>query len=150
MPKRTPPPARQRALTLLGRRPLSERELCARLTKEGYLDTDVQDALTMAREYRYVDDDALADAMVREACRTGHGPLWVYQSLYRRGVNKSLAAAAQQRAEMAALSSARALAQHRFGDLKLLPYADKGRAARYLASRGFTPKTITQALSLPE
>ena len=114
MPKRTPPPARQRALTLLGRRPLSERELCARLTKEGYLDTDVQDALTMAREYRYVDDDALADAMVREACRTGHGPLWVYQSLYRRGVNKSLAAAAQQRAEMAALSSARALALSKY------------------------------------
>lgn len=134
------PTARELALRLLARRSLSERELRARLEKKGYAPSEIDDALQLMISYHYIDDIALADAACREAERTEHGPLWVTQTLARRGLSEAACDRALANASAGATTRARELCERRFGAPTRLDAATRHKALRFLLGRGFTPE----------
>lgn len=130
--------AREAALKLLAKRMLSRHELDAKLKRLGYSEAEIADAAELARSYGYLNDATLAEAVVREAERTGHGPAWVLQTLLRRGVAESVAAAAERTAQTKARERAEALLIQRFGMTAQLDESARRRAQRFLAGRGFS------------
>ena len=116
---------------------VSEADLKQRLSRRGYEAAEIEDATGLVRTYKYVDDDALADAAVREAARTGRGPYWVRQTLLRRGVSEALAARAEAAAEKTSRDDARG---------KALTSAERQRASRFILSRGFSAETAAFVL----
>ena len=125
---------------------VSEADLKQRLSRRGYEAAEIEDATGLVRTYKYVDDDALADAAVREAARTGRGPYWVRQTLLRRGVSEALAARAEAAAEKTSRDDARNLFLRRYARGKALTSAERQRASRFILSRGFSAETAAFVL----
>lgn len=88
------------AARLLGRRPLTERELQQRLTERGH-PADVIDATLAAfRDRGYISDYRLAlEYIVRRAERLGHGRRRLLGDLARRGVAEDVLERAWQAAD---------------------------------------------------
>jgi regulatory protein len=88
--KRTPPPrppARERAVALLARRPYGEAELGRRLAAEGHGGEEIERALAELRRWGLLDDRRLAEHFIlARAERLGHGPGRLLADLQRRGV----------------------------------------------------------------
>ena len=138
--------ARESALGVVARRMVSEAELKERLVRRGFAAHEVDDATALVRSYKYVDDDALSEAAVREASRTGHGPFWVRQTLVRRGVSEALATRAETAAEKTARADAHNALRRRYPDGKPTSAPDRQRALRFLLSRGFSAETAAGVL----
>jgi len=136
-----PKSARESALSLVAKRSLSKAELKSRLARRGFDDAAIEDATLLVVSYKYVDDEALADAVVREAARTGRGPLWVRQSLLKRGVSEALVSRGEDAASQSAVDNARNAAARRFGDLNVLGNEARQKAFRFLCNRGFLVET---------
>ena len=139
-------PARQAALALVARRMLSAAELQTRLARKGYAVSEVDDAVQLLRSYGYIDDAGLAEAVRREADRTGHGPQWIRATLARRGLDEALTEKVCAQAQPGAEALARHLVAVRFGRLEALTAADRRRAFRLLLSRGFSPECAADIL----
>lgn len=138
--------ARSVALAAVARRLMSEAELRRRLVRGGYDALDIDDAVALIRSYRYVDDEALADAVVREAARTGRGSYWVRQTLLRRGVDVQIAARAQGAALQSEFVDATCAVSRRFHKEAVQTPSEKRRLARFLANRGFASETIAAVI----
>ena len=132
-----PSDTRAAALAMLARRALSEMELRQRLTQKGY--TDIDDTVLRIKDLGYLNDQALAEALAREAERTGRGPLWLANKLRQRGVRAKPPIPDQE----TLLLRAKAALSKRFAQLAA---ADKPRAYRFLLSRGFTTDIASQLL----
>jgi len=96
---REPATALQEALRFLARRPLTEAEVRARLTRKGFAEPQVDAATARCRELGYLNDASLAlDFIVARANRLGHGRLRLLRDLERRGVDRSVARRAMETA----------------------------------------------------
>ena len=138
--------ARESALGVVSRRMVSEAELKRGLARRGYEPDEVADAAALVSSYKYVDDEALAAAVVREAARTGRGPFWVRETLYKRQVSEALVASAVAAAEKTARDDARNALSRRFDSAQALTPADRRKAMRFLMNRGFSADTAAQIL----
>ncbi|MEL6543697.1 MAG: regulatory protein RecX [Myxococcota bacterium] len=144
-PKKT---AREVALDLVAKRALSRHELEQRLARRGYAPDEIEDAVALIDEYNYIDDEALAAAVQREAARTGRGTRWVQQTLMRRQIAAKPTSSAHLDHE--SMQRARTLLERRYGDTTALDPKDKGRAYAFLARRGFTPDAIRTLLDVDD
>lgn len=81
---------RERALRIIGARPMSEKELRDRLTQKGETPEDAADAVDWLRDLRLLDDAEYAAMCVRHYAGKGFGEMRIRNELYRRGVPKDL------------------------------------------------------------
>lgn len=142
------PSLRARALRLLSAREHSRAEL------EGKLARHALDAQTLAQlldelcakglvsEERYV-----ASVLHRRAARLGTAR--VLQELRSKGVQADALTHAAQSLRQTETVRARAVWQRKFG-APAADQAERARQMRFLASRGFAPEAIRQALGRPD
>jgi len=81
---------RRRALEILGRRPMSRRELIDKLIQKGETAETAGVAVDWLVELRLLDDAAYAEQVVRHYAAKGYGRQRVEQELWRRGIGKDL------------------------------------------------------------
>lgn len=82
--------ARNRAMELLSRRPMSEKELIDKLIRKGEDEETAADCARWLRENGFLDDESYAAAVARHYAAKGYGPGRVRAELSRRGVDRQL------------------------------------------------------------
>ena len=82
--------ARNRAMELLSRRPMSEKELIDKLIRKGEEEETAADCARWLRENGFLDDESYAAAVARHYAAKGYGPGRVRAELSRRGVDREL------------------------------------------------------------
>ena len=82
--------ARNRAMELLSRRPMSEKELIDKLIRKGEDEETATDCARWLRENGFLDDESYAAAVARHYAAKGYGPGRVRAELSRRGVDREL------------------------------------------------------------
>lgn len=81
---------RERALRIIGARPMSEKELRDRLVEKGETPDDAEEAVDWLRGLRLLNDAEYAAMCVRHYAAKGYGPGRIRSELYRRGVPREL------------------------------------------------------------
>ena len=82
--------ARNRAMELLSRRPMSEKELIDKLIRKGEDEETAADCARWLRENGFLNDESYAAAVARHYAAKGYGPGRVRAELSRRGVDREL------------------------------------------------------------
>ena len=82
--------ARNQAMELLSRRPMSEKELIDKLIRKGEDEETAADCARWLRENGFLDDESYAAAVARHYAAKGYGPGRVRAELSRRGVDRQL------------------------------------------------------------
>lgn len=82
--------AKAAAADMIGRQPLSKKELTRRLVKKGTEEADAQTAADWLEDIGAVNDSAYAGLLVRHYGGKGYGPARVREELRRRGVGREL------------------------------------------------------------
>ena len=82
--------ARNRAMELLSRRPMSEKELVDKLIRKGEDQETAADCARWLREKGFLDDESYAAAVARHYAAKGYGPGRVRAELSRRGVDRAM------------------------------------------------------------
>ena len=82
--------AKSYVLRALSKRMLSEAELGTRLKRREHTQDTIQTVIEWAEELRLIDDEAVSEAIAREAQRTCRGPRWIQEKSRKRGVDASL------------------------------------------------------------
>lgn len=82
--------ARNRAMELLSRRPMSEKELIDKLIRKGEDEETAADCARWLRENGFLNDESYAAAVARHYAAKGYGPGRVQAELSRRGVDREL------------------------------------------------------------
>ena len=81
---------KQRALRIIGARPMSVKELTDRLTEKGERPEDADASAQWLLEMHLLDDRQYAEMCVRHYAAKGYGPGRIRNELYRRGIPKDL------------------------------------------------------------
>lgn len=81
---------RERALKIIGARPMSCHELYTRLVEKGEDSSAAQACVDWLLERRYLDDSQYASQLVRHYSGKGYGLQRVKSELYRRGIAKTM------------------------------------------------------------
>ena len=79
---------KERALRLIGMRPMSCKELFDKLTEKGESPENAATAVSWLLEMHYMDDEQYAGMVVRHYAAKGYGVQRIKNELYRRGVPK--------------------------------------------------------------
>lgn len=148
--RRSRPTARHKALALLGKRALTRAELRERLTRAGYPDDEVSDAVELVSTYGYLNDAEIAANVRNKAEAEGRGPLWLQKTLRRRGIDETATASDVRALDVQAERIARELLERKFGAPADLCAAEARRAFQFLVRRGFEPAHAQQALGCTE
>ena len=82
--------ARNRAMELLSRRPMSEKELIDKRIRKGEDEETAADCARWLRENGFLNDESYAAAVARHYAAKGYGPGRVQAELSRRGVDREL------------------------------------------------------------
>jgi regulatory protein len=145
--------AKNQAMKMLARRARSEREVRARLERSHFPQEIVEGAVARLKELRFLDDASYARQRAEALLLQGHwGPCAVIYRLISQGIGEEMAATAARQAQ-GTLSerelAARCLAAKRLPAGPPASLAQKARAARYLAARGFGEQAIEETLTAP-
>lgn len=82
--------AKSYILRALSKRMLSEAELRTRLKRREHTQETIETVIKWADGLRLIDDEAVSEAIAREAQRTCRGPRWIQEKSRKRGVDASL------------------------------------------------------------
>ena len=82
--------ARNRAMELLSRRPMSEKELVDKLIRKGEDEETAEECARWLREKGFLDDESYAAAVARHYSAKGYGQGRVRAELSRRGIDRAL------------------------------------------------------------
>lgn len=81
---------KQRAMRIIGARPMSAKELYDRLLEKGEPPENAEQTVDRLTELRLLDDEQYAAMCVRHYAAKGYGPGRVRNELYRRGIPREL------------------------------------------------------------
>jgi len=142
----------EKAMRLLSRRPLTERELRDRLRKAEYPSGEIHDAVAECRKRGYVNDRQFAADYAEELAARGLGGRRISQALYKRGISAELR---EEPLEEAAVTEAERAAEALAVKLRLLaresdPRKKREKAFRFLVGRGFSIDSCRAALEAAE
>lgn len=140
--------AMEKAMRLLSRRPLTERELRDRLRKAEYPSSEISAAVAECRKRGYVDDRQFAADYAEQLAARGLGGRRISQALYKRGISAELR---EEPLEEAAVTEAERAAEALAVKLRLLaresdPRKKREKAFRFLVGRGFSIDSCRAAL----
>ncbi len=148
------PSAQDHALKLLGHRARSEAELRRRLESKGFASEEIDQAIARLKELRYLDDEALAESRAETMVQAERkGPRLAVRKLEAAGIEEERAQAAVESAKGGASErelALPALERRRPALAPEAPRAERYKAARWLAGRGFSEETIRDVLRLDE
>lgn len=82
--------ARERALEMLSRRPMSRKELYQKLVRKGEDEDTAQYCAAWLEENKFIDDESYAAALARHYAAKGYGPGRLRSELSRRGIDREL------------------------------------------------------------
>ncbi len=135
--------AKNRALELLSRRPMSSRELRDKLVQKGESEERAEACVRWLRENRLLDDESYAADVARHCAAKGYGAGRIRQELFRRGVERELWDAALEEKPDNRDSLDRYIASH------LRDPKDRGQVRKVSAAlyrRGWSWEEIRSAL----
>jgi regulatory protein len=133
--------ARERALYYLGRFARTERQVSDYLKRKGFESAEISETIQYLHEHRLLNDHSFAESFILSKIRHCDGPLKIKQMLFQKGISGP---------EVEAL-----LKEHYPSELQVekiaellerRPRLDREKAMRFVASRGFSPYVIIQAL----
>ncbi|NCB73902.1 MAG: regulatory protein RecX [Clostridia bacterium] len=81
---------KERALRIIGARPLSEKELFSKLVEKGEAAENAEACVEWLRKLHYLDDAQYASMIVRHYASKGYGLQKIRSELFRHGVPKTL------------------------------------------------------------
>ncbi|MBP1684732.1 MAG: recombination regulator RecX [Deltaproteobacteria bacterium] len=131
-------------MRVLAVRDRSEHEMRSRLAAGGASPATITAIVRRLRQRGYLDDQRLARSAAERAARRGYGSEYLRASLEQQGVADGVIAAALRAAYDDEAAVARQTLERRFGAEPCTP-AERGRAARFLARRGF-PEAVVFAI----
>ncbi len=134
----------QYALRLLTAGDRSEQELRTRLAGREHSDEEIAETVERLQRAGFLDDARLAGNVAAVAARRGYGSMRARLQLQHRGVDREQIAAAIATAFADESELARQLFRKRF-PTPPTTQAERGKAARFLAQRGF-PHSIVLAI----
>jgi regulatory protein len=140
--------ARKYALTLLGYRGRSERELRDRLKKKGFDEGTISDTILFLEKAGYLDDHALAENLKRQAI-TGKflGYSGAKRLMLQRGVPRAIIDATLDFDESVELENIQKLMDKKCRTMGHYSVAEKIRRLRgFLIRKGYSPGSIRKAL----
>ena len=82
--------AYNKALSYLTRREYSRRELELKLLDKGFVDVEIDEALTQLIDENYLSDERFAEAFVKSRANRGYGPVKIRLELSERAVANDL------------------------------------------------------------
>jgi regulatory protein len=140
--------AMEKAMRLLSRRPLTERELLDKLCTAGYPFREARDAVTECRKHGYVNDRQYAADYAEQLAARGLGGRRISQALYKHGIPSELR---KEPLEEAAATEAERAAEALAYKLRLLanesdPRKKREKAFRFLVGRGFSLDSCRTAI----
>jgi len=150
----SPSSAWETTVRLLSRRDRSERDLRRRLSRRGYGEAEVDDAIARAYRCGYLDDARLAHQRAQQLLAAGRavGPR-LRQELRRAGLGEEAVAAAADAAEDAIDSETvlRDLLQRRYPGFDFTTADDRQRrrVIGYFLRRGFPSELVFRVLRTP-
>lgn len=135
----------QAAYTLLSHRAYSEREIRQKLLQKNYDPEQVQEVICYLAERGYLNDTALCGILVRKYLQAGkYGKKAIINKISQRGIEHSIIQETLEEYQFNELLQAQQiLARQLSRSGKMIDYAKLGR---FLANRGFSFSTISQAL----
>ncbi|CAN5893321.1 RecX family transcriptional regulator [soil metagenome] len=140
--------AYEAAVSVLTRRPRSEREVRDRLRRKGYDEFTIDHVIERLRERHYLDDDAFARIWVEN--RTSfrpRGEMALRQELRAKGIDREIVEKTLAGAEIDDLGMAIGLAQRQSRSMEHLDDAARQRRLMgFLQRRGFRYNVIKSAL----
>jgi regulatory protein len=134
--------AREKAVSYLARFARSERQVRDYLKRKEYQPDEIADAVSYLHEHKFLNDSSYAEAVVRDRIRHGDGPLKIKQMLFQKGIDAST----QERLlkefypQELQVETAEELVRK-----KMRRSADREKAMRFVASRGFSRYVMIQA-----
>lgn len=136
---------KEKALSLLSRKPQSRKELGRKLAEWGASDRERDEVCDRLEELGYLNDAGYAAQVVRYYSARGYGERKLRDELYRRGIPRELWQEAMDQAEDPALAIEEFLRKKWKGALPDDPKELK-RASDALARRGYHWSDISEAL----
>lgn len=135
--------AREKAVEYLSRFARSERQVRLYLARKEYNTEQIDDAIAYLRQHSFLNDDAFAEAVVRERIRHGDGPRKISQMLFQKGIESQTRDRILRELypEELQVEAAAKLLQKRLGRA-----GNREKALRFVASRGFSRYVMIQAL----
>src|ERR671916_1302019 len=135
--------AMTRALTFLGYRARSEKEVRDRLRRYGYGEETVENVIERLKELGYLDDEDFARLVVREKARR-YGPRRLSAELRRSGVDAEIAREVvdEEFAGRSELEEARSVAAQRYN--RGGSYAEARRVYGFLVRRGYSSEVCAE------
>ncbi len=137
------------AARLLSAGDLSSAELSAKLRRKGYPEDECEAALALMKDCGYVDDEAFAQRLGERLAASGKGRLYIASQLKKRGLPFDVNAYEDPRERERAMEAA--LDALGGADLSSADPKERERllakAARRLASRGYTAEVIYSVLA---
>lgn len=143
------PTAQSQAVKWLAQRELAQQALQTKLQAQGYAPEEVETALGQLKAKGLVSDERVVETLVnRRAGKLGASRL--RQEMQAKGVDPGLVAQTMADLKDTELARARAVWAKKFGQVATSS-AERGKQARFLATRGFAGDVVRQVVSgLPD
>ncbi len=139
-------------MNILARCDKSCAALAQQLLQKGFDDVAVDEAVSWALALGYLDDQRLAEAILRSQTAKLHGPAKVEQALQLKGISKQLAAQVLNNADVDWFAMAEQRLQRKFSNV--VPTKDfqakqkqQAKMLRHLLGQGFNFEQANYALS---
>lgn len=139
-----------KAIRLLGAREHASAELSSKLQKNGFDDAVIASTLQQLQDSGYQSDERFANLYAEQLLRKYQGPLVIRAKLAARGIDSSLSRDAIDNLDVCWANVAADALHSRFSMNELTDSDQnaKGKVARFLTRRGFSPTDAIKATRL--
>ena len=140
--------AREKAFDILGRKPLSKKELCGKLCEKGYDEAVVTEVINELEELGYINDYDYAMLFLEHCMEKMWGGKKIRYEMSRRGIDHDIIEEILAgNDEYDRLEEIKEVIISRYSSRDLTDMKTKASVTRYFASRGFDFSLINSALS---
>ncbi len=131
------------AIRCLALREHSVVELAQKLSRKGFEEAEIRDAIEQLQAENKQCDQRFAESLIRSRINAGKGPRWLEQELQQHNLPANLI----QQVDVDWSELATQVRAKRFGLEPILEQSEKARQLRFLQYRGFTMQQINLALT---
>lgn len=141
-----PAAIRTQALTALGQREYSRKDLYKKLVSAGADNALVDEVLDEMVSLGYLDHQRYAEAFTNKRARQGYGPRVIRQELRQAGIEADFITAAVDEGDHDWSDLAGKLYRKKYGTRPATDLKEKARRARFLFSKGFSSDQLKHFL----
>lgn len=138
------------ALSLLGAREHSRKELAQKLSRKGFSDEQIDATVKRLLEHNYLSDQRYAEAFARSKVAKPLGKQRILNELRTKGISDEMAKQALGTLDADWFELALSLKRRKFGHHMAKDVKERSRQTRYLAYRGFSYDEIRYAVESNE